>query len=176
MNPRNRRNTAWSKVNDPTSGGPESNRTGWQTAGPKQDGSVPPCRPRSRCGVVRRSPDGWAIEFSSQSVLVLALLQVGALVAGVLGAGLNRRLLEVATGAVPGSIRWLVDYGVVLLVIPLAWLSLVQVVRLNPRTPDPVKRLVFMGGIGLLAGIVIVFGLMLLRPWFVVHMLAVSTH
>jgi hypothetical protein len=173
MNPRNRCNTAWNKILDPTPGGPENDRTGWHKAGPKQEGPVPPCRPRSRCGAVRRSLGGLEIEFSSQSVLVLALLQVGALVAGVLVAGLNRRLLEFATGAAPGSIRWLVDYGVVLLVIPLAWLSLAQAVRLNPRTPDPVKRLVFLGGIGLLAGIVIVFGLMLLRPWFLTHMVAV---
>lgn len=62
---------------------------------------------------------GVTLMFTILNATRLALMQVGVLTIGVLGAGLHRKFSTMGGWQPPPSIRFLTDYGFIGLVIPL---------------------------------------------------------
>jgi hypothetical protein len=107
--------------------------------------------------------------FSIKNVVTVALMQVGVIVAGILGAGASWKWLKsFSVLPIPMPIAMLMNYGVAGLVIPLIWIMLVLQVRNRPDISEDMKSVAFISGIILLIGLVIGIGYTVLSPWFTV--------
>ena len=107
--------------------------------------------------------------FSIKNVVTVALMQVGVIVAGVLGAGASWKWLKsFSVLPIPMPMAMLMNYGVAGLVIPLIWITLVLQVRHRSDISEDMKSVAFISGIILLIGLVIGIGYAVLSPWFTV--------
>ncbi|MBI2929707.1 MAG: hypothetical protein HYY24_28955 [Verrucomicrobia bacterium] len=99
--------------------------------------------------------------FTTRNAVVVALMQISVIVSGVLGAGVLLRILE----RVPASTRFLVDYGVALLAIPLIWISAAVVVRSRSAISESTKSVAFWLGLALLLALMLFVANALIGPW-----------
>ncbi len=102
--------------------------------------------------------------FSTRNALLVALMQISVIVSGVMGAGVVLRILERA----PASTRFLVDYGVTLMAIPLVWITSAVVVRSRSAISESAKTAAFWLGCVLLLGLIAFVACALIGPWMVV--------
>jgi len=86
----------------------------------------------------------------------LALMQVGVLTIGVLGAGLHHKIAAMGGWQPPLLIRVITDYGFVSLVIPLIWITVAACVH-RMSVSDTAKNMVFLSGAVLVAVIIVFF-------------------
>lgn len=93
--------------------------------------------------------------FSIYNATVVAVIQVGVIVAGVLASGLWHRA-SISNGvAMPPPAGFLYNYGLAALAIPLAWLVFALLVHRSTLVSDDVKVLAFGLGIAVLIGLVV---------------------
>ena len=93
--------------------------------------------------------------FSINNATLVAVMQVGVIVAGVLASGLWHRA-SISNGvAMPPPAGLLYSYGVAALAIPLGWLVFALLVRRSSLVSDEVKMLAFGLGIAVLIGLVV---------------------
>ena len=93
--------------------------------------------------------------FSIYNATLVAVMQVGIIVAGVLASGLWRRYSAVNHMPMPFAAGLLYDFSVIGFVIPFAWLTFALLLRRSPRVSDDMKGLAFWCGILLLIALVI---------------------
>ena len=86
---------------------------------------------------------------------MVAIMQVGVIVAGVLAAGVCHRMSASSNTAMPFLALALYGYGIVGLLIPLAWVTGAVVLQLRANISDSVKVLMFWLGILLLISLAI---------------------
>jgi len=86
----------------------------------------------------------------------LALMQVGVLTLGVLGAGLHRKFDTMSGWQPPPLIQVLTDYGFISLVIPLVWITVAARVH-RMEVSEAAKNVVFLSGVVLVAVLIIFF-------------------
>jgi hypothetical protein len=88
--------------------------------------------------------------FSIYNAILVAVMQVGVIVAGVLASGLWHRASINNGLAMPPAAGLLYRYGVAGFLIPLAWLIFALVVRRSRAVSDDMKSLAFGLGIAVL--------------------------
>lgn len=86
---------------------------------------------------------------------MVAIMQVGVIVAGVLAAGICHRMSVSNNTAMPFLALALYSYGVVGLLIPLAWVTGAVVLQLRANFSDSIKVLMFWLGILLLIALTV---------------------
>lgn len=92
---------------------------------------------------------------SIRNIVVLALMQAGVIVVGVLAAGLCHRVYTSNGMEVPGPVAALYNFGVIGLLIPLAWVTGAAALHLRATVSDNSKVLVFWAGILILVVLVV---------------------
>jgi hypothetical protein len=101
----------------------------------------------------------------TKNIVIVAVLQVGVIVIGVLAAGLCRKVMALHDLPAPAPAIWLANFGVVMLLLPLAWAAGALVVHLRQGYSEDIRALVFWLGILLLIGLVAGVGYVDVSPW-----------
>jgi hypothetical protein len=100
--------------------------------------------------------------FTTRNTLVVALVQAGVIVGGVLAAGACHKGYTGPGVTPPAALAALADYGLVALVLPVAWVTIALVAR--HRGEDPFARTCAFGaGIVLTLLLALVFGQIVVR-------------
>jgi hypothetical protein len=104
--------------------------------------------------------------FTLRNTVILALTQVGVVVAGVLAAGACHKWYT-TVGLTPYPRTTLVaDYGFVALAVPVAWVALaVYVLRREDESADEHKAYVVAAGVAVLVLFVVGVGYAAAMPW-----------
>lgn len=93
--------------------------------------------------------------FTIYNATLVAVIQVGIIVAGVLASGLWHKFASTSNIAMPFPTNLLYTYGVIGLAIPILWLLSALLVRRSPPISDESKGLVFGSGILLLVALAV---------------------
>lgn len=93
--------------------------------------------------------------FTIYNATLVAVIQVGVIVAGVLASGLWHKFSTGGNMAMPFQAGLLYHYGMAGFVIPFAWLTFALLLRRSPGVSDEIKDLAFMLGLVVLVALVI---------------------
>jgi hypothetical protein len=93
--------------------------------------------------------------FTIYNATLVAVMQVGVIVAGVLASGFWHKASVVSGLAMPIPAGLLYSYGMVGFAIPFTWLTLAMLVRRSPAISDELKGLAFGFGVLVLIALVI---------------------
>jgi hypothetical protein len=106
--------------------------------------------------------------FHIKNAVLVAIMQTGVIVGGVLGAGTSYKVWKTFSGldTVPSSISLLMNLGPLALVVPPVWIASVLVLRLRPEVSDDAKSLAFTTGIIILLALGLLMGGAIITPWF----------
>jgi hypothetical protein len=85
--------------------------------------------------------------FTLRNTVLVALMQVGVIVAGVLASGLGHRFSVINQMPLPLPTVLLYDYGVLWFALPICWAGTALTVRNRADISDDAKQLVFLLGI-----------------------------
>lgn len=103
---------------------------------------------------------------SVRNTVLVALMQVGVIVGGVLGAGVFYKTAAATNLKLPWTILALVTYGGFGLCLPLVWVMVALLIRRRPDVADEVIRLIHWLGIALLIGLACFMVYADATPWF----------
>jgi hypothetical protein len=90
-----------------------------------------------------------------RNIVILAIMQVGVIVAGVLASGLCHRVFTTNGWDLPILVAMLYNYGVVALLIPLTWVTGAVALQLRAAVSDRIKILMFWTGLLILIGLAV---------------------
>jgi hypothetical protein len=93
--------------------------------------------------------------FTIYNATLVAIIQVGVIVAGVLASGLWHKASIDSGLAMPLPAGLLYSYGMIGFAVPLTWLALAMLVRRSPSISDEAKGLAFGFGVLVLIALVI---------------------
>lgn len=112
--------------------------------------------------------------FSVRNAVLVAIMQVGVIVAGILAAGLVFKAWTSMNAPLPLPAAMLVNYGVLGFAIPLTWSIVALFLRGRSEVSDDLKNLAFwLGVLVLLAlGFFVVYAD--LSPWLTFDVLTVA--
>jgi hypothetical protein len=102
---------------------------------------------------------------SIRNTVVVAIMQVGVIVAGVLGAGIGHNIWARDNRPIPLLVAVLYGYGVVGFFIPLAWSFGAVMLQLRSDVSDDVKSLIFWIGVLILIALIIFVVYADVSPW-----------
>jgi len=102
---------------------------------------------------------------SIKNIVIVALLQVGVIVFGVLAAGIAHKESEINGLIMPSSTTMLYGYGFMGLLVPLAWGAGVVVLQLRANVSDDIRTLMLWLGILVLLSLVIFCLYADISPW-----------
>jgi hypothetical protein len=112
----------------------------------------------------RRSSELEAM-FTVRNTIIIAVMQVGVIVVGALGAGLCHQIFTRSGILMPWPAQFFYSYGVAAFLIPLAWGATALVLERSPVLSDNLKNLAFCSGIVIL---ILLIGFVLyadVTPW-----------
>jgi hypothetical protein len=93
--------------------------------------------------------------FTIYNATLVAVMQVGVIVAGVLASGLWHKFATSSGMAMPTLVGLLYNFGMAGFFIPLAWLAFAMLVRRSRRISDELKGLTFWFGVAVLVSLTI---------------------
>jgi len=103
---------------------------------------------------------------SIRNIVVVAIMQVGVIVAGVLAAGICHKFFTGDNLPIPAPALLLYAHGFIGFIIPLAWSIVTVILFLRPDVSDDVRTLMFWAGVLVLV-VMAAFCLYAdLSPWF----------
>ena len=103
--------------------------------------------------------------FTVRNTVILAIMQVGVIVAGTLGAGICHKLSFLWHVPMPVPAAFCYAYGVLGFVIPLTWGTIALLVERNTKLTDDLKDTVFASGIIILIVLVVFVIIADFIPW-----------
>ena len=103
--------------------------------------------------------------FTVRNTVILAVMQVGVIVAGTLGAGICHKLEFLWHMPMPGATAIFYSYGVLGFLIPLTWGTIALVVERRTNLTDDFKGTVFASGIIILIALALLVILADFIPW-----------
>ena len=92
---------------------------------------------------------------TTRNIVILALMQATVIVMGVLATGLWHHFFTNNGVEMPGPAAMLYNFGVLWLLIPLAWVTAAVVMHLRDAVSDEVKVTMFWTGILILVALVV---------------------
>jgi hypothetical protein len=102
--------------------------------------------------------------FTTRNTVILALVQVGVIVLGVLGAGAAHKWSTTFNIRLPSSTIFVAEYGFLALVLPVAWVTVALLSMRRDAESENAKPLVFYSGILLLLVLLLTVGCAGVRP------------
>jgi hypothetical protein len=102
---------------------------------------------------------------SIKNIVIVAILQVGVIVFGVLGAGIFHKESSLTGIAMPSLVAMLYGYGFMGLLVPLAWGAGAVVLQLRANVSDDVRTLMLWLGILVLLTLAIFCLYADVSPW-----------
>lgn len=102
---------------------------------------------------------------SIRNTVVVALMQVGVIVAGVLAAGICHRVWIASNMPEPSLVALLYNHGVAGLLIPLAWVTGAAVLQTRSNVSDDARILMFWLGVLVLIALIIFTAYADISPW-----------
>ena len=102
--------------------------------------------------------------FTTRNTVILALVQVGVVVLGVLAAGASCKWSTTFNMRLPSSTILVAEYGFLALVLPLAWVTVALLTMRRGAESENAKPLVFYSGILLLLVLLLSVGCAGVRP------------
>jgi len=102
---------------------------------------------------------------SVKNTLIVAMMQVGVIVAGVLAAGICHKMWLSSGMAMPLPVAMLYRHGAMGLCVPLVWGAGTVMLQLRARVSDDIKALVFWLGVLVLIGLVVFCVYADVTPW-----------
>ena len=103
---------------------------------------------------------------SLRNIVVVAIMQVGVIVAGVLGAGICYKVWTMSDLALPLAVALLCHSGPAWLLIPLVWGAGTVALQLRSQASDDLKILAFCLGVVILIGLAVFVIYADVTPWF----------
>jgi hypothetical protein len=103
--------------------------------------------------------------FTVRNTVILALTQVGVIVAGVLGAGAVVKWHTTMTVRSPAATTLMVEYGYLALALPLAWTALALYMLRTIEHDESPGWLVFCTGVALLLLLLLAVGCGVVSPF-----------
>lgn len=85
--------------------------------------------------------------FTTRNTVIVALAQVGVIVAGVLAAGAAHKWYAVPGVKLPSSTVLLAEYGYIALVLPVAWATVALLIMRQNYDSEAPRWLAFFSGI-----------------------------
>ncbi|MEI6076761.1 MAG: hypothetical protein WCS94_14360 [Verrucomicrobiota bacterium] len=85
--------------------------------------------------------------FTVRNATLVAIMQLGVIVAGVLASGLWHKVAASTGLAVPNPVGFLYSYGIGGFFIPLGWIAFALWIRSRPEVADEIKTLSFWLGV-----------------------------
>jgi hypothetical protein len=85
--------------------------------------------------------------FTIYNATLVAVMQVGVIVAGVLASGLWHKFATTSGITMPAPAGLLYSYGMVGFIIPLSWLTVAMLIRRSHAISDDLKSLTFWFGV-----------------------------
>ncbi|HTV42971.1 MAG TPA: hypothetical protein VMF08_20570 [Candidatus Sulfotelmatobacter sp.] len=104
---------------------------------------------------------------SIRNTVVVALMQVGVIVAAVLAAGVCHKVWTTREWAVPSPVALLYNHGVAGLLIPLAWVTGAAVLQTRSSVSEDARVLMFWLGVLVLIALIIFAAYADISPWLV---------
>src|SRR5262245_37216759 len=101
-----------------------------------------------------------------RNVVLIAVMQVGVVVMGVLAAGVSQRWWAINGTPIPVVTILVQQYGMLAFTIPLLWTISILRLRLRSEVSDRLKAAVFAAGIAILITLIAIMGYAIIRPWF----------
>jgi hypothetical protein len=102
---------------------------------------------------------------SIRNTVVVALMQVGVIVAGVLAAGVCHRVWTGSGRTEPSPAALLYSHGVVGLLIPLVWVTGAAVLQTRSSVSEDARILMFWLGVLLLIALIVFAAYADISPW-----------
>lgn len=102
---------------------------------------------------------------SIRNTVILALMQIGVIIAGVLAAGLCHKVWAGNEVLLPVPTIILYDYGILWFAIPIAWFMVALVPHGWPAISDDVRSLAFFLGILVLMALIVFVLDADITPW-----------
>jgi uncharacterized membrane protein YdcZ (DUF606 family) len=103
--------------------------------------------------------------FTKRNMVIVALFQVGVIVAGVLAAGATHKWHTTFNARLPQATTVLAEYGFVALVLPVAWVTAALTLPRRSEDPGAAAVVAFASGIVVLLVLLVVVGHAAIRPW-----------
>lgn len=82
-----------------------------------------------------------------KNTAILGLIQVGVVVAGVLGAGSTYKAWTTFGIPLTQATRFAADYGFVMLTLPVVWITVAMAVQYRDRTADAPEAVTYASGV-----------------------------
>jgi hypothetical protein len=102
---------------------------------------------------------------TAKSTVYVSLVQVAVTVFGVLAAATSQKIATVLGRQEVFSSELLMDLGLILLVLPLAWIVVVSAARVRSEISDATKRSLLISGFLVLGLLVLWAGYAAVLPW-----------
>jgi hypothetical protein len=103
--------------------------------------------------------------FTMRNAIKVALMQVGVIVAGILAASVGYHAASGRVGFAPASTAFLVQFGFLLLALPLGWITAVVRLRNSEAVSRRQHALAFGSGIALIIGLTLFSAYAVGKPW-----------
>jgi hypothetical protein len=103
--------------------------------------------------------------FTIRNTVMLAIMQIGVIVAGVLGAGLCHKAWISMGVVMPQPVALLYQFGIAGFLIPLAWSAFALILFHCPKMPDETKDSLFAFGILVLIALAVFVLYADVTPW-----------
>lgn len=100
-----------------------------------------------------------------KNIAILGLVQIGVIVFGVLGAGATFKMWSTFGTKQSSATEFAVEYGFLVLIVPLAWITTAMVVQHRNEEDDP-EALTFMSGAVVLLLLIVAVLAAAVTPWF----------
>jgi hypothetical protein len=102
---------------------------------------------------------------SIRNTVIVAIMQVGVIVAAVLAAGICHRVWTTSNVPVPPLIALLYDHGIGWLMIPMVWITGAAILHSRPGASDDVRTLMFWLGVLVLIALTVFALYADVSPW-----------
>jgi CDP-diglyceride synthetase len=102
---------------------------------------------------------------TTKNFVLLAVMQVGVVVMGILAAGTTGKVLSSANAFPSEWTTRFVDFGILLLVLPPLWIWAVMKLHQSPNCSDRRRRLAFLSGVLLLGMLLYLNWVTSIRPF-----------
>jgi hypothetical protein len=109
---------------------------------------------------------GIAAMFTIYNATLVAVMQVGVIVAGVLASGLWHKFTTESRMDMPFPASLIYLYGTIGFAIPLVWITCALLLLSRDKTSDEIKRLGFLVGVLILVALVIFMAYANVSPCF----------
>lgn len=103
--------------------------------------------------------------FTTSNAVLVALIQIGVIVIGILAAGVSNKIWTDTGVPVTSAALLLLEYGVALLLIPVVWICSVMAVHQRNSISEETRNLTFWSGTVFIVSLAVFELYAIFSPW-----------